>query len=240
MVRVQAALADAISGSTGGFVSSEARWAACRCSSGASCIPTGVRSLLPIASLRGRRPRSRSRSAASAVGQFELDPKWRGGDYYDAAPGDGPHEGLAIARHDRADHVPQSDDVFTDRFGREMADRSGRLLALAALRGRALSRLSRRQARAPLRRELLSRDRQGHGPARHRSWPGRARDGDGAHRACRCCTIGIRSDMLYPAYQQKQIRDVLQSAGGRAEYVEIDSPTATTRSSSTSTRWATP
>ena len=48
-----------------------------------------------------------SRSAASAwqisfsrVGRLavQLDPKWRGGDYYDAAPGDGPHAGLALAR----------------------------------------------------------------------------------------------------------------------------------------------
>jgi homoserine O-acetyltransferase/O-succinyltransferase len=29
---------------------------------------------------------------------IRADPKWRGGDYYDAAPGDGPHRGLAIAR----------------------------------------------------------------------------------------------------------------------------------------------
>ena len=29
---------------------------------------------------------------------IEADPKWRGGDYYDAAPGDGPHVGLSIAR----------------------------------------------------------------------------------------------------------------------------------------------
>jgi homoserine O-acetyltransferase len=29
---------------------------------------------------------------------IKADPKWRGGDYYDASPGDGPHAGLAIAR----------------------------------------------------------------------------------------------------------------------------------------------
>ncbi|MEX1008532.1 MAG: homoserine O-acetyltransferase [Acidimicrobiia bacterium] len=29
---------------------------------------------------------------------IKSDPKWRGGDYYDAPPGDGPHVGLAIAR----------------------------------------------------------------------------------------------------------------------------------------------
>ena len=29
---------------------------------------------------------------------IRADPKWRGGDYYDAEPGDGPHVGLSIAR----------------------------------------------------------------------------------------------------------------------------------------------
>ena len=31
--------------------------------------------------------------ARSAAGRSRLDPSWRGGDYYDAAPGDGPHDG---------------------------------------------------------------------------------------------------------------------------------------------------
>ena len=37
-------------------------------------------------------------------------------------------------------------------------------------------------------------------------------------------SIGIRSDILYPAYQQIQIRDMLLANGTRAEYREIDSP----------------
>jgi homoserine O-acetyltransferase len=37
-------------------------------------------------------------------------------------------------------------------------------------------------------------------------------------------TIGISSDILYPSYQQQQIRDLLVSAGTPCEYVEIDSP----------------
>jgi homoserine O-acetyltransferase len=37
-------------------------------------------------------------------------------------------------------------------------------------------------------------------------------------------SIGIVSDMLYPAYQQIQIRDSLVAHGVRADYVEIDSP----------------
>ena len=50
-----------------------------------------------------------------------LDPSWRGGDYYDAAPGDGPHEGLAMARM-ISQITFRSDDVFTDRFGREVVE----------------------------------------------------------------------------------------------------------------------
>jgi len=37
-------------------------------------------------------------------------------------------------------------------------------------------------------------------------------------------SIGIASDMLYPSYQQIQIRDALVTRGVRADYVEIDSP----------------
>jgi len=36
--------------------------------------------------------------------------------------------------------------------------------------------------------------------------------------------LGISSDILYPTYQQKQIRDILVAQGTQAEYVEIDSP----------------
>jgi homoserine O-acetyltransferase len=36
--------------------------------------------------------------------------------------------------------------------------------------------------------------------------------------------LGISSDILYPTYQQKQIRDILVAQGTTAEYVEIDSP----------------
>jgi len=36
--------------------------------------------------------------------------------------------------------------------------------------------------------------------------------------------VGIWSDMLYPAYQQQQIHDIVASNGVPSEYVEIDSP----------------
>jgi homoserine O-acetyltransferase len=46
------------------------------------------------------------------------DPKWRGGDYYDAEPGDGPHEGLAIARG--IGHISYRTELeLAARFGRD-------------------------------------------------------------------------------------------------------------------------
>ncbi len=49
------------------------------------------------------------------------DPNWRGGDYYDAAPGDGPHVGLGIARG--IGQISYRSEIELDeRFGREPQD----------------------------------------------------------------------------------------------------------------------
>jgi homoserine O-acetyltransferase len=37
-------------------------------------------------------------------------------------------------------------------------------------------------------------------------------------------SIGVRSDTLYPPYQQHAVCDAVVAVGGRARYVEIDSP----------------
>jgi homoserine O-acetyltransferase len=52
------------------------------------------------------------------LGAIQADPRWRGGDYYDAADGDGPHAGLAVAR--QIAHT-------TYRSARELDVRFGRL-----------------------------------------------------------------------------------------------------------------
>jgi homoserine O-acetyltransferase len=49
---------------------------------------------------------------------IRADPKWRNGDYYDAEPGDGPHEGLSIARG--IGHISYRTELeLAARFGRD-------------------------------------------------------------------------------------------------------------------------
>jgi len=49
---------------------------------------------------------------------IRADPRWRGGDYYDAEPGDGPHEGLSIARG--MGHISYRTELeLAARFGRD-------------------------------------------------------------------------------------------------------------------------
>ena len=52
------------------------------------------------------------------VRAIRSDPAWRGGDYYDAAPGDGPHRGMAIARE--IGHISYRSELeLAARFGRD-------------------------------------------------------------------------------------------------------------------------
>ncbi|MBC7299180.1 MAG: homoserine O-acetyltransferase [Demequina sp.] len=55
--------------------------------------------------------------STSQVAAIAADPKFRGGDYYDAADGDGPHVGLGIARM-IAHTTYRSEGELADRFGR--------------------------------------------------------------------------------------------------------------------------
>jgi len=49
---------------------------------------------------------------------IRADPAWRGGDYYDAAPGEGPHHGMSIARG--IGQISYRTEIeFDERFGRD-------------------------------------------------------------------------------------------------------------------------
>ena len=221
MVRLQARLADhlgiakwhsVIGGSMGGMQVLE--WAA--------TYPERVASIVPIATCAQA---SAQQIAWGSIGRRAImtDPRWRDGDYYDADAGDGPHNGLSIARM-VAQVTFRSDNVFTERFGRQLVggDAAAKSLSERFEVERYLEyhgdKLVRRfDANSYL---VIGKAMDLHDIARGRG----GLDAAMARISVPTLTIGINSDMLYPAYQQIQIRDMLQARGVPAEYVEIDSP----------------
>ncbi len=220
MVRTQAALANhlgigrwlsVIGGSMGGMQVLE--WGV--------MYPDRVRSLVPLGACAA--------ASAQQIGWFStgrrvirMDPKWRGGDYYDAAPGDGPHESLAIARM-ISQITFRSDDVFNDRFGREVVEplngfelwQRFEVERYLEYHGDKLVRRFDANSYLALSKAMdlhdLARGRGGLEPAF-------------ARIEAPVMAVGISSDVLYPNYQQREIRDLVLATGGQAEYVEIESP----------------
>jgi homoserine O-acetyltransferase len=223
MVRVQARLADhlgiarwhsVIGGSLGGMQVLE--WAI--------TYPDRVRSIVPIATCIQA---SAQQIAWGAIGRraIRLDPRWRGGDYYDAAPGDGPHEGLAVARM-VAQVTFRSDNVFTDRFGRELADGASTRDGFELWQRFEVERYLDHHGDKLVRR-FDANSYLVIGKAMDLHDVGRGRGGAEAAIArikVPTLTMGIWSDILYPSYQQRQIRDLLARQGTPCEYVEVDSP----------------
>jgi len=165
--------------------------------------------------------------AWGAIGRraIRLDPKWRGGDYYDAEPGDGPAEGLEIARM-VAQVTFRSDNVFTDRFGRELADKAATGDTLGMWQRFEVERYLEYHGTKLARRFdtnsylAIGKAMDLHDVARGRGSLDRAI----LRVAAPTMAVGIWSDMLYPAYQQQQIHDAIAANGVSSEYVEIDSP----------------
>ena len=184
-------------------------------------FPDKVRSLVPIATAPAA---SAQQIAYGTVGRkaIRLDPRWRGGDYYDAEPGEGPQQGLAIARM-VAQITYRTDDVFTDRFGREVVEpldgfslwQRFQVERYLEYHGDKLAR--RFDANSYL---LLSKAMDLHDVGRGRGGVQHAMARIGAP----VLSIGIRSDTLYPPYQQQQICEALDAVGSACRYVEIDSP----------------
>ncbi|MGA0893862.1 MAG: homoserine O-acetyltransferase MetX [Ilumatobacteraceae bacterium] len=223
MVRAQARLADhlgirrwhsVIGGSMGGMQVLE--WAI--------TFPDRVRTIVPIATCAYSTPQQ---IAWGAIGRraVRLDPRWRGGDYYDAADGDGPAEGLAIARM-VAQVTFRSDNVFTDRFGRELADGATEHDGFGLWQRFEVERYLDYHG-DKLARRFDTNSYLIIGKAMDLHDVGRGRSGLGAAMArisSPALVMGISSDILYPTYQQRHIDEVLRSNGTESQYVEIDSP----------------
>ena len=155
---------------------------------------------------------------------IQLDPGFRGGDYYDAGPGDGPGEGLSVARQ-VAQVTFRSDNAFTQRFGRELTDRAqfGDTFGLwqefeveryLHHHGDKLGR--RFDANSYL---VIGKAMDLHDVARGRGGLEAAM----ARIKVPNLTIGISSDFLYPRYQQREMAELLGMTGVPNQYVEIDS-----------------
>ena len=221
IVRCQAAVADhlgvdswlaVVGGSMGGMQVLE--WGV--------MFPDRVRFIAPIATTLAA---SAQQVAWSAVGRtaLVLDQRFRGGDYYDAKPGDGPFAGLAIARS-VAQITYRSAEVFDGRFARDLVDPRSvfgywdRFQVESYLDYHGEKLVRRFDANTYL---ILNRTMDLHDLARDR---GSMESAIRRLSHLPALTLSISSDVLYPTAQQAAIRDAIRAAGGRCDHHVIQSP----------------
>ncbi|MFT6290933.1 MAG: homoserine O-acetyltransferase [Ilumatobacter sp.] len=223
MVRAQARLAEhlgvfqwmsVIGGSMGGMQALE--WAV--------MYPRRVRSLVAIATCMQA---TAQQIAWGGIGRqaIRLDPKWNGGDYYGAAVGEGPATGLGIARQ-IAQVTFRSDNVFTDRFGRDFSGRAENGAVLGMWQQYEVERYLEHHGNKIVRRfDANSYLSIGKAMDLHDVARGRGSLEQAMSRVqIPTMAVGIWSDMLYPAYQQRQIHAAVEANGVPSQYHEIDSP----------------
>lgn len=220
MVRVQSQLTDllgieqwmtVVGGSMGGMQVLE--WGL--------MFPDRVRSIIPLASTLAASP---WQIAWSAIGRtvMALDPRFRGGEYYDAEPGDGPHIGLALARA-VANVTYRADEIYDQRFGRQLVDPSQvyglwdrfQVESYLDYHGEKLARRFDANSYLRLNRAMDLHD------------VGRSRGGVLAalkRLKAPAMTISISSDNLYVPRLQQEIFESILAVGGHCEYEVLESP----------------
>lgn len=120
----------------------------------------------------------------------------------------------------------RSDNVFTDRFGRELADKAAVGDTLGMWQRFEVERYLEYHGQKLARRFdtnsylAIGKAMDLHDVARGRGSLDRAM----LRVVAPTMAVGIWSDMLYPSYQQQQIHHTLAANGVPSEYVEIDSP----------------
>ncbi|MFB7646328.1 MULTISPECIES: homoserine O-acetyltransferase [unclassified Streptomyces] len=137
------------------------------------------------------------------------DPGWRGGDYYDAGPGRGPHTGLGLAR--RLAHVTyRSEPELAARFGRAAQEREdpwagGRYQVESYLDHHADKLVRRFDAGSYV---TLVDAMNSHDIGRGRGGTRRAL----ARVTARTLVAGVDSDRLYPPSQQAELAALIPGA----------------------------
>ena len=143
---------------------------------------------------------------AVQIQAIRMDPSFRGGDYYDAAPGDGPHRGMGIAR--RIGHLSYRSEVeLATRFGREPQDGedplAGGRYAVESYLDYHADRLARRfDANSYI---LLSEAMNHHDVGRGRGGLAAALGSITA----RVAVAGVDSDRLYPLRLQRELAELV-------------------------------
>lgn len=148
--------------------------------------------------------------AAPQLAAIRGDAYWRGGDYYGAPDGQGPHRGLGVAR--RIAHLSyRSETELAARFGRRHQDgehpwSGGRYAVESYLDHHADKIVRRFDAGSYVRLTEAMNDHD----------VGRGRGGVAAAlREVRASTmiVGVDSDRLYPLYQQYELAEGIPRAG---------------------------
>ncbi len=192
------AWASVIGGSMGGMRSLE--WAI--------TYPGALRSALVVA-VGAAATADQIGTQTAQIHAITADPKWCGGDYHDAAPGDGPHLGMGVAR--RVAHLTYRTEVELDvRFGREAQSgeeplRYGRYAVQSYLDHHA-DKLARRfdaGTYVALTDAMTTHD------------VGRGRGGTSAALSTITVPVvvgGVDSDRLYPLRLQQELADLIPTA----------------------------
>jgi len=149
-----------------------------------------------------------------------LDPRWRGGDY---APGEGPSEGLALARM-VGTVTYHSQESLSLRFGRRPASRptpyppfGGTFDVEGYLHHQGAALVARFDAHSYLRQtRAMDLYDVADGRESERAALARVR--------ARILALGIRSDWLFPPAEVRALAEGLAAAGAHATYRELDSP----------------
>lgn len=164
---------------------------------------------------------------AVQIEAIHLDPRFRGGDYYDAPPGEGPHRGMGIAR--KIGHFSYRSEIeLASRFGREPQDgedpltggpgvapdmRRGRYSVESYLDYHADKLARRFDANSYI---VLSEAMNHHDVGRGRGGLAEAL----GSVTCRVAVAGVDSDRLYPLRLQHEIVELVP---GGAEVTVVHS-----------------
>ena len=218
MVRAQAMLLDhldvrtlaaVVGGSMGGMQALS--WAA--------TYPDRVRAAVVIAATARH---SAQNIAFHEVGRQAImaDPRWNGGDYYDAEP---PAAGLAVAR--MAAHITYlSEAGLTEKFGRRLQARDAKSFGFDAdfqvesyLRHQGLAFVDRFDANSYL---YITRAMDYFDLAEEHG----GRLANAFNAATRFCLVSFDTDWLYPTPESRHIVHALHAAGAPTSFVELNSP----------------